>query len=103
MDFVASLCGFAKLGEQVGVLTPDSDCLLSCEKFAVESVTANLISPLRFLAAQPLPKPALGRLAGLPVPVALLPAPCGKFLPFDVILRWLVLMLLILMPLKNKI
>ena len=56
MDFVANLCGFAKFGEEFGVLQADSVRLLDSEELAVEFPAdivegfLHFVAPLRFLS-----------------------------------------------------
>jgi len=69
MGFVSLLYGSAKFGEEVGVLSAHSVCLLSGVKPAVEEVAVdvvgwpNLVAPVGLLAEAPFPKPIFSRYA----------------------------------------
>jgi len=101
MDFVATLCGFAKFGEEFGVFSAHLIRLVHRQEFAVQFVPLHVevllyfIPPLRFLATEPLPKTALRRCA------AFAPTPRGKLWPLHMVLNGLILILMTLKKRRN--
>jgi hypothetical protein len=86
MDFVATLCGFAKFGEEFGVLCAYSVRLFSREELAVEFVAdivesfLHLAAPWGFLLHEPRFEARLGRRS------ALASAPRGELWKFQMAL-----------------
>src|SRR5262245_50651602 len=100
MDFVATLCGFAKFGQEFGVFRAKLIRLRSREKLAVKHVAGlvkrlfHLVAPSRFLPAKPFPKAIISRhaivdmTAILGTPAFLACAIGNELRPLDVIPCW---------------